>query len=361
MSAPTVAPDLGDPFATPEDTKRTLPTDPTVARRGRYYLPRRDGSKKPWGWMRATNLVSAFSDQKQLQNWQTRTALAGLVARPDLYAELRALIARVGTGPDEVRAAQDEILDLAERAKDAAGGGRGRERGNRIHEITECEWRDIPYTATTGERQIVRLFAKALADAQLVPVPGMQERIVLVEEVEAVGKFDTLLRDLVSGLIHVGDTKTQKKFWTWQEVEAQLALYSHADAVWDRDAGCWVDVPVEIERTQGAALWCPPVEHSPTGGLHVEVKRLDLERGWDTVLLARRNVLRRSEAKSTKQAVSGGAWKPVDLVEVYGRRFADVATVDEGSALVRECRARGVWCPELEQSAQAAARRISAL
>ena len=344
-----------DPFATPEDTKLTR----KVVEGGRYRLPYRDGSHKPRGWMRATNLVSAFSDQKRLQDWQIRTAFAGLVADRSLYDELCAMILRIGMEAEDLKAAQDQILELAERAKDAAGGGRGRDRGNRIHEITEYEWRGEPgpWVVSADERQIIRLFAKALADAQLSPIPGYQERIVLVESVEACGKFDTLLRDLVSGLIHVGDTKTQKKFWTFQEVEAQLALYAHADAFWNPERGAWEDVPVEIDRTRGAVAWCPaPTEDRPEP--FVEIKALDLERGWDTVQLAYRNVLRRAECKSARQEISGGTWRPVTDVERFAALLRQIESREEGSRVYREAVAAGAWCPELEQ---VAALRLAAL
>lgn len=346
MTAPTID---ADPFATPEDTRLT----PQIMTGGRYRLPKRDGSHKPYGWMRMTNLVGAFSDQKQLQKWEMRTTLAGLAARPDLYSDLQTILEGSGLKPDAIKAAQDAILEIAERAKDAAGGGRGRERGNRIHEITECEWREIPYVPTDSERHLIRLFAKALGDARLVPVKGMQERIVLLERYEACGKFDTLLRDLSSDLHHIGDTKTQKRFWTWLEVEAQEAGYAMSDAVWNADEGRWEDWPYEVNQERGAVLWCPePTEERPEP--FVEVKALDLERGRDTLEHAYGNVIRRSAAGAKKQAVSGHGWTPLrppTLVEQYAARLRDVATRAEGSRVFAEAQAAGVWCPELEQVA----------
>lgn len=354
MSAPVID---ADPFATPEDTR--MSADPV--RGGRYRLPKRDGSHKPYGWMRMTNLVGAFSDQKQLQKWEMRTALAGLVAERRLYDELCATILRIGMNAEDLKAAQEQILEIAERAKDAAGGGRGRDRGNRIHEITECEWREIPYVPTDSERHLIRLFAKALADARLVPVKGMQERIVLLERYEACGKFDTLLRDLVSDLYHIGDTKTQKKFWTFLEVEAQLAGYACSDAVWNADEGRWEDWPLNVNQERGAVLWCPePTEDRPEP--FVEVKALDLERGRDTLEHAYGNVIRRSAASAKKQAVSGHGWtpcRPPTLVEQYAARLRDVATRAEGSRVFAEAQAAGVWCPELEQVAGKVLARLS--
>lgn len=348
-----------DPFATPADMAK--PAKDSIITGGRYRLPNRDGSHKAGGWQRMTNLVSAFSDQKALHDWSTTTTLAGLAITPALVEELRALIARVGAEPADVKAHRADILDLAERAKDAAGGGRGRERGNRIHELVEADHRDIPYVATAEERVLIALHRKALTEANLRPVPGLQERIVLLERYGACGKFDDVLECLITGLFHIGDTKTQKRFWTFQEVEAQLAGYAHSDAIWSVEAGAWEDWPVEVDRTQGAVLWAPLVElEDGTTEIRTELKRIDLERGWDTLQIAYRNVCRRSEAKSARQAVSGAPWRPVSLVEVYGRRFASVATVTEGAALVAECKRRGVWGPELAQSARAAADRVRA-
>ena len=340
--------DLDDPFATPEDTRQAKRD--RIITGGRYRLPKRDGSPHPGGYMRTSNLVSAFSDQKALHEWDMSTTLAGLAADPAICPEIvRAVGGLDEISPDTVKAIRAELLELAERAKDAAGGGRGAERGNRVHAIAEAEWRGLPYAAGDSERELIRLIGATLKEAQLRPVKGMQERIVMVEHLNACGTFDTLLEDLLTTLIHIGDTKSQRKFWSYQEVEAQLAFYAHGDAMWDAEKTCWIDMPYRIEQTRGAAIWCPD-------DLTAQVVPLDLERGWETVRIAKLNVDQRSACKSAKQAVSGvrltWAQSRPNLTEVYARRLASIETREDGSRLFREASELGVWGPELAQVAQ---------
>ena len=331
---------------------------------GRYRYPNRDGSKKSGGWQRASNLASAISDQRQLQDWTVRTTLAGLATDPSLYAELQAIIAEVGTDKADLRAAQDRILDLAERAKDAAGGGYGRERGNRVHDLVEADWAGLPPgTVSADERDLLRAIRAALAEAQLQPIPGMQERIVLIEELEACGKWDSLARDLVTDYVHVIDTKTQYRFWTWLEVEAQLAEYAHAVAMWDAKLARWVDMPYEIEQTRGAAVHCPEIEHGDGTRSNgpVTIKPLDLERGWETAQLARRNVVQRSACGSARQAVSGRTWAEVrpSTLEMWAARLRDVDSPADGARVWAEAEAAGAATPELRQVALEVASRFA--
>lgn len=346
MTAPTA--DLDDPFATPEDTRQA--NRDRIITGGRYRLPNRDGSPHPGGYMRTSNLVSAFSDQKALHEWDMSTTLAGLVADPSIFADIARVIGGLDEiTPDAVKAIRAELLELAERAKNAAGGGRGAERGNRVHAIAEAEWRGLPYAAGDSERELIRLITVALKEAQLRPIPGMQERIVMVERLNACGTFDTLLEDLLTALIHIGDTKSQRKFWSYQEVEAQLSFYAHGDAMWDPGAGAWIDMPYQIEQTRGAAIWCPD-------DLTAQVVPLDLERGWETVRIAKLNVEQRSACKSARQAVSGvrltWAQSRPNLTEVYARLLGSIETREDGSRLYHEASELGIWGPELAQVAQ---------
>lgn len=351
MTAPAV--DLDDPFATPEDTRQAK--QDSITRGGRYRLPNRDGSPHPGGFMRTSNLISAFSDQKALHEWDMSTTLAGLVTDERIYRDIVRVVGRLDEiTPDTVKAVRAELLELGERAKNAAGGGRGAERGNRVHAIAEAEWRGLPYAASGEERELIGLIAVALKQAQLRPVKGMQERIVMVEHLETCGKFDTLLEDLLTSLIHMGDTKSQRKFWTYQEVEAQLAFYSRGDCMWDAEKTCWIDMPYRIEQTRGAAIWVPPV---PEGEPQIaQVVPLDLERGWETVRIAKRNVEQRAACKSVKQSVSGvrltWAQSRPNLVEVYARMLGAIETREDGSRLFREASELGIWGPELAQVAQ---------
>ena len=357
---------VDDPFATAEEgAPGTHMADrKRIITGGRYRLPRRDGSHKPYGWMRVTNLASAVSDQKKLQEWEIRTDLEGLHADPDLFARM---VSYLDTTTPESRATQahrDQMAKFAEQAKEAGKGNVGSQWGTARHEDWEALQVAGPSALTVPDWQRVQAVGMALAQAQLRPVPGWQEQRVLVEEFEAVGTLDNVLECLRTGLLHIGDLKTHKKFWTFLEVEAQEALYANADARWvpessaDPTVGRWEDM-IPVDRSLGVVMWLPRVREDGTP--EVEVKGVDLERGLATARLCLQVVRQRAVAKSKRMPLSGWGWLDMPTarrIERYSRAFATVETVEDGRRLTREAMGEGCWGPELQESARKAAQRI---
>lgn len=372
---------IDDPFATPEAVKISHRGE--IITGGRYRLPRRDGTHKPYGWMRVTNLVSAYSDQFGLRMWEIEQVLLGLAAGAQLTDDPRDLVSvlyaeLLAAGlKDRTKAERREWVEaFVERAKGYSGGDIGARHGTHRHAVVEAHHGDLPlgYQGPMTRRQVA-LYAAALERNKLVAQPGMQERRVLIEALEAVGTLDNILRDLLRDVLVIGDLKTTKKFWTWLEIGAQFACYANADAMWDEQAGTWVDMP-PVSREVGMVLWMPrPICPEPECGQtapcaahpevsrnvepQVEVYELDLIKGWATARRAFEVVRDRAEAKSLK---SERAWlrkaAPVSLTERYAAKFAAVETRAEGSALVAEAQAKGVWDEVLASAAQAAAARL---
>jgi hypothetical protein len=77
--------DIEDPFALADDARVGPPAGDGIITGGRYRLPRRDGSHKPRGWQRVSNLVSAYSDQFGLRMWELGEVLQGICMDPKLY------------------------------------------------------------------------------------------------------------------------------------------------------------------------------------------------------------------------------------------------------------------------------------
>lgn len=352
---------VSDPFAVaedlgPEPVRRSLVTG------GRYRLPNRDGTHRPYGWQRVTNLVGAISDQRRLQDWELRTVLQGVATDSRLYAEL---VDYLSTGPDRSSAEYRDLMTrFASRAKEAGGGNDGARWGSARHVEWERYLTD-PDQVHGPERRRFALLRQALAEAGLEPVPGWQEQRVLVEELEAVGTLDNLLWDHRWQVHRIGDLKTQRKVWTWLEIEAQLACYARATARWvpddpaDPTVGRWEDMP-PVDRSLGVVLSVPRVPDP--GAPEVEIKGVDLERGWVTAQLAYQVVRQRSAARSTRAPRSGWSWVSMPAwarVEQYGRAFARVTTVREGREVTRAAMADGVWGPELQAAARRAVERVT--
>jgi len=336
-----------DPFALPDFKPER---DPASPHRGRYWLPNLDGSKHPGGFMRVSNLVSAYSDQFALRVWELGEVLKGLEISSELYGAL--VQARPASMPkDDLRAWVEEFI---EHAKEASGGNEGSNFGTQRHASVETAHAGLPTGhLDAGTRRHLALYASALERNDLTALPGMQERVVLVEALEVCGTMDNVLHDRRTGEHVIGDLKTQRRFWTWLEIGAQLATYAHGDAVWDRERGCWMDMP-RVSQDVAMVLWMP------RGQWFVDVHEVDLRKGWVTAQRAYEVVKDRQEAKSVK---GGRAWlrsaPPATVVEQYAARFAAVDSFPEGRELVAECRREGVWCAVLAQSAQDARDRLA--
>lgn len=346
----TVTDPFEDEFATP------APAPEQPLRRGRYYLPRRDGTEKPRGWMRATNLVSAYSDQYALRIWEHLEVLRALVRKPELLDPftIKALDA-FKMGPFGNR--KEFVEDWLTQAKAVSGGDVGSKFGTQRHEAVEAHHTGLipPSRHDAGTRRHLALYASALERNQLQALPGMQERIVLVEALEVCGRLDNVLYDHGPdnfGIMYIGDLKTQRKFHTWLEVSAQFAVYANADAMWDAAVGQWVDMP-PVSRDVALALWMP--RETEDGEPRVDVWEVDIRRGWETAQQAFRVVQDRKDGKARARLRPAPA---ATETERWAARFAAVDTHTEGTALVIQAKAAGVWGPALAESAKLAAERL---
>jgi hypothetical protein len=341
--------DADDPFAQPTEAAVSDLDNPL--RRGRYMLPWKDGSHKGHGFQRVSNLVSAYSDQYALRLWEIGEVLQGLGIDPALYATV--LAAKLHEMSKAERRTWTE--QFIEHAKEASGGNAASKHGSLQHAAVEELHAGLPVQHhAAGTRRNLALYASALQRHGLKALPGMQERIVLVEELEVCGRLDNILTDGVRSMI--ADLKTQKRFWTWLEIKAQQATYAHGDAMWDAKLGQWVDMP-PVSQEVACILSMPRLE--PGEEPHVDVWEVDIVAGWETAKRAREVVLDRALAKS----INPGAWlRPAPdatAVERYAARYAAVETFADGRNLYRECLKAGVWCEPLAQAAKQAYARLS--
>jgi hypothetical protein len=356
---------MEDPFATAEDFRAAPRAEIITA--GRYRLPNRDGSPKKGGWQRVTNLCAAISDQFGLRVWEMEQIIIAFAARPELAETARAMLLRTVDMPKRER--RSEVEKFLEVCKGVSGGNAGSVFGNNRHSIVEADHLLLPPPATDGYgRRHLSLYRTALDRNELRAVDGMQERRVLVEDLGAVGTLDNILEDLRTGGFHVGDLKTQKRFWTWLEIAAQLACYARAVAMWEPTdpahprAGRWVEMPAVSFET-AFVLWMPREPATPEEAIgwtpHVDVYEVDIAAGWETAKLCYAVIQDRAGGKSKN---APRAWlrpaRDVTLTETYAAKFAAVETREEGAALVKEAKSKGLWSEILAGEARAAAERL---
>lgn len=341
-----------DPFATtgslgPDEE------DPERITAGRYRLPGlhfsgsgelvTESSARRGGWQRVTTLVKAIGDARALDLWHQRQLLYGLVMRPDLYD---LVCSTVATTPEaELKKA---LEGLASRILLAAGADAGANLGTAFHGFTEAQDLGLMHYARKRWHGKLSNYRDGMLAQGLQVLPEYVERKVVVLKYGLAGTLDRILRDTVSGCLRIGDLKSQKTFWTWLEIAAQLAAYQMADAMWDRQKLAYVEMP-RVADSQAVVAWMP-VTHPQllsTGveadGDGVDFFDVDLEKGRRALEQCYAVDRLRSEAKAAGQ--TWGLLRPMpemSRVEAYARRLEAVSTPQEGSALWSEVVALGL-------------------
>lgn len=343
-----------DPFATSGSLGPEV-EDPERITGGRYRLPDLDGSPHKGGWQRVTTLVKAIGDARMLDLWHQRELIRGLVLRPDLYDLACATLSTT----TDMSALRRELETLASRALMAAGADAGANTGTAFHGFTEAQDTGLMHYARGRWQGKLSNYQSGLKAHRLRVVPEYVERRVVVERYGIAGTLDRILWDEANGTYRIGDLKSQKTFWTWLEISAQLAAYQMADAMWHRASMSYVPMP-PVADDLAVVAWMP-VEH-PDGGDGIDFFNVDLQAGREHLELCYAVDRARSAARGTTQTI--GLLRPapeLGRVEAYALRLNTVASLSEGSALWSEVTKAGLSdSPELIELAMDRAQFFSA-
>lgn len=287
--------------------------------RGRYHMPTLPGEQGPksggdWvprGLLRMTNLVGAFEDTRALSVWEQGMGLIGLALAPELYEELVLLVQTAESEgvifeflrdyPDLKEALAGAPHDQAKqeksiigRAKDRARAGAAAQRGTNRHTAWEHRGKTGELIGTSAIQVSTVEAERLLAEAGLQRVPGLSERVVRNTELNAVGKFDDVLREAATGRLLLADLKTKATPWfSMTAVDAQLAGYANAEYMLTPDGLGYEPGPLwYVDQSEGVIL------HGPSDGSPAGLERADLQEGWRCALLAAEVLKRRSFGKS---------------------------------------------------------------
>lgn len=295
--------------------------------RGRYHmplLPGEEGTKAggdwvPRGQMRVTNLVSAFSETRALSVWEQEQMLIGLAASPSLYEELTLLYGRArGEGVDfsrlrdfpAVRTALTGIANdsdsidasLAGRAKAAAGANEARQKGTNRHNAWEHRLKTGELIGTLEIQRQVLALESLLQEKGYERISGLSERTVRNVTLDCTGRFDEILLNTKTGDLVMSDLKNKSRpFWSWLEVDMQLAIYANAEWMLTEDRQEYEPGPGARVNIGGTLSVNPDyglVLVAPSGGGDPYLRRADIGRGWQNAQMARRIVNERAYGKS---------------------------------------------------------------
>lgn len=253
-------------------------THPTIDiprdRWGRPLIIPIDGGK-PIPYTRMSTLAKALDDKTALTKWKMRQVVIGMGHRPDLVS-----VAQSVRGDDR------KLDEVAENAMTAAEAERAANIGTALHALSEevdkgADIESLPEFA----RADMASYRAALQGIEILAA----EMFVVVDEIQAAGTFDRLVR-LPDGRVVVADLKTGKHEPKYpMGATQQIAGYSRGH-LYDAEKGRVGHLPsLGIDQSVGLLI------HTPAGTGTTDLYLLDLNVGWDLarVSLAVRETFKR--------------------------------------------------------------------
>lgn len=324
-------------FATQSEAEGAAPDEPKkfgYRYNGRYHMPLLEGEKGtkscppgvapwvPWGIQSTTEMVSANADSRGLNIWEQEQMLYGLHRNPSLFEEVTLDFARweregvdfsrIGEYPHVRKAltggGKREVAEasIMGRAKQAAGANEARQAGTNRHVAWEHYCKTGEYIGTPDIKSQILALVELLERHRLQVVPELTERVIRNCAVNAAGRFDNVLLDMATGRLLMADLKTKwKAFWTWMEVDAQLATYARAEWMLSWPGGPDAPPVYEPGPVHHVDLKVGVVLHMPSKSAPPRLRPADLEYGWEVAQHARKTVEMRSYGKSAERHAMG--------------------------------------------------------
>lgn len=305
--------------------------------KNRYMIPDPD-TGKPARWTRATSFAKAIAETENLQRWGERMAIKGLMERPDLAARTERLPV------DRKR----ELDGIVRDAKTAAGAWKKAGYGTTFHKLTErVDLGDLdPFVAGPPWGAMLRAYVQLIANAGIKIRREYIEGTVVVKKYKVAGTFDRIV-EMPSGELWVADVKTGRDLsWSWGEISIQLALYAHADAIYDFETAQFLDMPL-VNQEQALVI------HAPVEGDHVSLERVNIQAGWEAAELCAKvrswRAFKNLAAQATRLQVEDDG---PDLPRKWVGRIEAALTVSDLSLVWKEASEAGEWTDVLTELGQ---------
>ncbi|WP_292605921.1 hypothetical protein [Nocardioides sp. REDSEA-S30_B4] len=220
------------------------------------------GGGKPVAYRRCTSYVDVIADKYTLQQWEKRQVAAGLAQRDDLRLNVLAHL-------DDKK-----VLDRAcQDAKEYALAGAKATKGTAFHALTDIVDRggDLPAGLPDNVLRTLDAFREATRDLKVVHI----ESKVCLDTHLVAGTPDRVYA--YKGERFIGDTKTGNTQYGVQKIASQLAIYSRSYLY---------DVATGARDTHGASTNRGIVMDVDLDAYTVDLLWIDLEAGWQTVMVA---------------------------------------------------------------------------
>jgi hypothetical protein len=235
---------------------------------GRYKISD-PASGKERGYTRVTTIAKVLDDSSSLADWKTRMAITGIVQRADLLAQ-------ASTALDD----RSKLNKIANDAIDAAGAYSRANLGTALHSITQQLDLGMKPQILQGLQADIETYVASIAAWDFGMKKEWIEVLLINDEYEYAGTADRIVttRD---GKICIFDLKTGTDLsYSFGSIAVQLAMYAHADWIYDWKTGERTALPEGLDMKEG--IIC----HLPAGEATCKFYTVDLEAGWEAAKMS---------------------------------------------------------------------------
>lgn len=265
------------------DGTGTVPSAKVAGRMNKCQPCSGEGRRKK-SYTRVTTLADTLEDKEQIITWRARMVLIGAAMDTGFLTDVLSM------DPAE-KSDKDALNRRAEAAADLAGASAKADHGSLVHEYTELvdDGKDLPLDADPMDWVDVQSYARATQP--ILSIVHM-EQLVVCDELGTAGTPDRVSHvrlgvELVAPDGHVftpdeliiTDLKTGRVDLGGLKMAMQLSIYAHSH-LYDKETGARVPLG-NVNQKWGIIM------HTPWGEGRTTLYWVDLELGWNAVLIAK--------------------------------------------------------------------------
>lgn len=267
---------------------------------GRPLLYPPEGGKAV-AYTRPSTMAKWLDSQAGLINWKASMAMLGMAKSKPIQARIAAIVAR--TENDAYRENKDALKDLVESATQIAQAQGRADFGTAIHEFTELldagtlDWSYVPEALKNPLEAYQEVMSNYVTvDTEVFVAVDEEDRTG--KKIRGAGSLDRIIEHPEFGVV-VADIKTGRDEPKYPlGVTTQVSIYSRGKRYRDANFGgspAFDDGDPNVDET----AWRKPLHHDlntetgvlihlPLEGKECTLYALDLNAGWESLLLGHR-------------------------------------------------------------------------
>ena len=244
-----------------------MTAEPVHNKWGQYVI---DGK----AYQRATTLTGFLDGNPYaLDSWKKRRLARGLVLRQDLLAVIASI-------PDDEtdKVAKQQVNLICEAAVEAAAASAGANLGTAYHAMTARIDRGEDFQPMPPWDVDMKAYVDLLEQTRIGVCPEWIEKTCVVPELGVAGTFDRIVE--VNDRLYIADLKTGRDLsYSWNAISVQLAVYAHADHIWDWETSTCSVMP-EVDQRRALVI------HLPALAGQASLYSVNIEAGWEAAQMA---------------------------------------------------------------------------